>query len=160
MECGVNSPVQEAETFRTLAEIAIALAGFTGIVAVLGRRVRGEWTPLEWARLRDLLLASLGVVFFAFIPELLYSVIPELPTVWRISSGFFALYLSVLITCPARNDWPLGDRMEARRHGLVTRTSTDREPGGIREPRKCGHSANTKFRTSRLRRSAPVSSRL
>jgi hypothetical protein len=92
IEGGVNSPVREAETLQTLAEIAIALAGFTGIVAVLGRRVRGEWAPLEWARLRDLLLASLGVVFFAFIPQLLHSVIPEIPTVWRISSGLFALY--------------------------------------------------------------------
>ena len=59
--------------------------------------------------------------------------------------------LSVLITRPARNDWPLGDRMEARRHGFVTRTSTEREPGGTRERRKYGHSADTKFRATRVR---------
>jgi hypothetical protein len=39
-----------------------------------------------------LLLVSLGVVFFAFVPELLQLVISDVPTVWRVANGSFAVY--------------------------------------------------------------------
>ena len=60
-----------ADEFRTLAEIAVALAGFTGIVVALERRSSPGHSGTNRARLRELLLASLGVVFFVFIPTLL-----------------------------------------------------------------------------------------
>jgi hypothetical protein len=60
-----------ADEIRTLAEIAVALAGFTGIVVALERRSSSAHTGTNRARLRELLLASLGVVFFAFLPTLL-----------------------------------------------------------------------------------------
>jgi hypothetical protein len=84
--------VEEGETLRTLAEIGIALAGFTGIVAVLGRRARGDWTPLELAQMRLLLEASLGVVFFSLLPVLLQMAVESHQTTWRIANVFLAVF--------------------------------------------------------------------
>ena len=60
-----------ADEIRTLAEIAVSLAGFTGIVVALESRSAKGHALANRARLRELLLASLGVVFFAFVPTLL-----------------------------------------------------------------------------------------
>jgi len=60
-----------ADEFRSLAEIAVALAGFTGIVVALERRSSPAYSGTNRARLRELLLASLGVLFFVFMPTLL-----------------------------------------------------------------------------------------
>jgi len=60
----------DPEALRTFAELGIALAGFSGIVAVLGRRSQGEWSSLERARLFALLSTSLGATFFSVLPEL------------------------------------------------------------------------------------------
>ena len=35
--------MSEAETLRLIAEIAIAVAGFSGVVVALGRRAGGSW---------------------------------------------------------------------------------------------------------------------
>jgi hypothetical protein len=90
--------VEDAETLRTMAEVGIALAGFTGIVSVLGRRARGDWTPVELARMRLLLEASLGVVFFAFIPVLLKRAVASPDIVWRTCNVFLAVFqMSVVL---------------------------------------------------------------
>jgi hypothetical protein len=79
------------ETLRSLSEVAIALAGFTGIVAVLGHRAGGQWGPLEWLRLRMLLETSLGVVFLALIPVLLHQLETFQGPMWRVCNGVQAL---------------------------------------------------------------------
>ncbi len=87
-----------ADDFRTLAEIAIALAGFTGIVVALNGRSPDGRSPIGSARLRALLLESLGVVFFAFMPSLVDSALQNTALTWRISQLGFALYhLLVLV---------------------------------------------------------------
>jgi len=40
------------QTRYTMAEIAIALIGFSGVVTALGPRREGRWTPSERLRLR------------------------------------------------------------------------------------------------------------
>ena len=62
-----------ADDFRTLAEIAIAIAGFTGIVVALKGRSSSDRAVIGSARLRAPLLESLGVVCFAFMPSLVDS---------------------------------------------------------------------------------------
>jgi hypothetical protein len=83
--------VEAFETLRSLSEVAIALAGFTGIVAVLGRRAGGQWDPLEWLRLRMLLETSLGVVFLSLIPVLLHQLEALQGALWRVGNGLQAL---------------------------------------------------------------------
>jgi hypothetical protein len=87
-------------------EVSIAIAGFSGIVVVLGRRQAGEWTPAERLRLRGLLNASfapMGLSGLALI--LLASEVPS-EKVWRCSSGLYAVLYAVF--------WTHGMRLAAR----------------------------------------------
>jgi len=51
------------DTLSIFAEVAVALAGFSGIIIAFGRRSRGSLTPLELRRLSNL-YASSGLVLF------------------------------------------------------------------------------------------------
>ena len=55
-----------ADGLTAIAEVAIGLAGFSGVVVVLGRQP-GEFTRVETGRLVVLLLSSLGAMFFALV---------------------------------------------------------------------------------------------
>ena len=79
--------MDEAETLRTIAEIGIALAGFTGVVVVLGRRSRGDWSSLETLRLYILLATSLAAVFLSFVPILMLHGVASAEVAWRASNG-------------------------------------------------------------------------
>ena len=71
------------ELLQTLAELSITLVGFTGIVAVLGRRGEGEWSRIERAQLESLLSAGFCGVVFALAPLVVASAELEEPTIWR-----------------------------------------------------------------------------
>ena len=74
-------------------EVAIAIAGFSGIVAVVGQRGAGHWTEADQLRLRILLTASGVALIFAFTPFLLIDWIDS-SLVWRITSGLLALHFA------------------------------------------------------------------
>lgn len=88
--------MEEAETLRTIAEVAIAIAGFTGVVVVFGSRTRGEWTRLEADRLWLLLAQALLAALLAFVPILLHSGGLADQAVWRVSNGTFAIAFAAL----------------------------------------------------------------
>lgn len=67
----------------TVAEVSIALAGFTGVVAVLGNRRKHDWTAEERLQLRTLVETSLTAVFASFAPSVFYLVVTSEPAVWR-----------------------------------------------------------------------------
>jgi hypothetical protein len=83
-----------SDALATIAEIAIAVAGFSGVAAVLGRRSQGEWSPLDVFRLRSLLLSSLSIVIFCFLPIVLSLTVLESSLVWALSSGAWATWLA------------------------------------------------------------------
>ena len=76
-----------AGVLESIAEVAIALAGFGGVAAGLGYRARGTWS--EDDRLRLILLAGVGgaVVFACFLPYAIHHL--ETTPPWRLSSLFF-----------------------------------------------------------------------
>jgi len=76
---------------QTLAQLFIALVGFTGIVAVIGRRGQGEWDPLERARLDSLLWSSVGGVLFTLAPLLAAAAHVEPTLAWRAGNGIVAV---------------------------------------------------------------------
>ncbi len=75
----------------SLIEVAIALVGFSGIVAAVGRRGAGHWSKIDQLRLRILLSAGGAALSFAFLPFTMIDAIdPSLA--WRLCSGMLAIW--------------------------------------------------------------------
>ena len=87
----------------TVAEISVALAGFTGVVAVLGNRRNHDWTAEERLQLRTLVETSLTALFASFAPNVLYLVVTSEPSVWRWANLILgALHLANLVAFQRR----------------------------------------------------------
>lgn len=102
--------MDQADNLRTIAEVAIALAGFTGVVLVLGQRSVGTWSAAETSAIRVLLESSIGAAFFALFPAIVVSSFSDPIGGWRLSAGLLTLYHVAAI---ARAD--IVDRGEAAR---------------------------------------------
>jgi tellurite resistance protein TehA-like permease len=76
-----------------LAEVFVAFAGFTGIVATLGQRSEGKWRPVDAIRFRALLEASLAGLVFSVTPfGFHYFGVAEAIT-WSFGSALLAVYV-------------------------------------------------------------------
>ena len=75
----------------TVAEVSIALAGFTGVVAVLGNRRKHDWTAEERLQLRTLVETSLTALFASFAPSVLYQAMTSEPAIWRGANLFLGV---------------------------------------------------------------------
>ena len=78
------------EALATIAEVAIGLAGFSGIVVVLSRTYERRLTPLERYRMFLLLVPSLATSFLGLSIMALYA--SEVPGALRIGSGLLAVF--------------------------------------------------------------------
>ena len=83
------------EPFTTIAEIAIAITGFTAIAAVVGRRVGQEWKTGEILQFMVLIRTSVIVLFLSFAPAVVSHLVSSDDLVWRISSGMLGLALLI-----------------------------------------------------------------
>ena len=81
------------EVLVGLTEIAVALAGFTGVVVVFGSRSAGSWFPGDRLRLVFLLEASLTAGGFSLLALVLYTSMQSARNAWAIVSGLWALYM-------------------------------------------------------------------
>ncbi len=86
--------MREAETLRLIAELAIAITGFSGVVVVVRSRVHDSW---ETGRLWMLLIQALGAAFFAFVPLLLETAGFSVAANWRCSNGALGLFQLAVI---------------------------------------------------------------
>lgn len=82
-------------TFETIAQIGVALAGFAGIVGALAGEKLRPTHPEVWYPFWALISSGLGVVFVALCPFLLYYFRASEDIVWAASSAF----LFVLTAC-------------------------------------------------------------
>jgi hypothetical protein len=80
------------DSFRTIAEISVALTGFIGIILVLKHRDKS----FAQLGLSTILGASLGAMMFSFVPEFLGNFLSA-ETAWRVACGSFGLYHLFLI---------------------------------------------------------------
>ena len=78
--------MSDSDVLLTIAEVAVAFAGFSSLVSILGRRNSLDDPRVLGVRMRAMLLSSLVVVAFSILPVILgrYGTTPEL--VWRSSS--------------------------------------------------------------------------
>jgi hypothetical protein len=86
----------------TLAEVGIALAGFSGIVAVLGGRAGDTWSEVDRLRLSLLVHTSFAAVIWSFAPLLLTAADLSTAIVWQVTSGAYVAYLLVVLAYRSR----------------------------------------------------------
>ena len=85
--------MQGSDVLTILAEIFVAFAGFTGIVATLGQRSQGTWRPVDVLRFQGLLATSLGGLVFSVVPFGLHYAGVASPVIWGSGSALMAVYL-------------------------------------------------------------------
>jgi len=110
--------MDHVELLIGIAEIAIALAGFTGVVVVFGSRSAGTWHPGDRLRLGFLLEASLTAAGFSLLALLLLHTISDRPLTWAIMSAAWALFMTYSLYSSRRRI-----RQNADEHGDVDRTA-------------------------------------
>jgi hypothetical protein len=91
--------VQFEQVFTSAIETGIAAAGFSGIVAVLGRRAEGQWRPSDRVRVTLLLQTSFAAIGLSFLALALDGAGVAEPTIWKVGSACYALY-AVLAVLP------------------------------------------------------------
>ena len=64
------SVLPDSEIFIGLSALGLTVTGFSGLVAVLGRRATGSWTDRDRLQLEQLLELSIAVTFASLIPVL------------------------------------------------------------------------------------------
>jgi|TARA_B100001250_G_scaffold157512_1_gene135330 hypothetical protein len=102
----------ELDILMVIAEVAVAIAGFSAVVANFSK----NWSAQKGKQLHDLLYQS-GIVLFASLVPLIMSQQGEGPdeseTLWAISSAMYIFFALVTI---ARDFW------KARKSGIERRT--------------------------------------
>ena len=81
----------ETDVLFILAEVGVALAGFSAVIGVLGSRPGTSDVRVDGLRLQVMLESSLVVAGSAIIPVLLHHFGIESHAVWRISSATFLM---------------------------------------------------------------------
>ncbi|MFQ5515565.1 MAG: hypothetical protein ACE5FG_14205 [Myxococcota bacterium] len=85
--------VDESDVLHTLAEVSVAFAGFSGVVAVFGRRDPTTWSFADRLRFTTLIESSLIALLFCVLPSCLFALHLSEEAAWRTLSGLFAAYL-------------------------------------------------------------------
>jgi hypothetical protein len=91
--------MEPGEALGIAAQIAVALAGFAGVVVVFRREAVHEWSDIDKLRLRLLLANSILPLGLCMIGLLLLTIKPVPPGIWRWCSGLaFVLFLVFVAT--------------------------------------------------------------
>lgn len=77
----------DADVFLTLAEVAVAFAGFASLVAILGEKSAEDDPRVLGVRMRAMLLASLIVVAFSLFPVVVGRFGAEPATIWAVANA-------------------------------------------------------------------------
>ena len=88
-------------------QVAITTAGFSGVVAALGRRATGEWTQTEQLLLKMLLTASTSTLIFSFLPFVLID-LTSTEFAWRVCSGLLGSYYIAIVVIRSRQRRTVG----------------------------------------------------
>jgi hypothetical protein len=94
--------MQSHDILQTIAEVAVALTGFSGVVVVLGPRGSGSWSREDLLQLRTLVEPSLVALFGSFLPGTLLLAVRSEPFAWRLSNGALAMLGLVALVAFAR----------------------------------------------------------
>ena len=88
--------MQPSEALATAAQLAVALAGFAGVVVAFRSRSVHEWPKIDKFRLQILLTNSATPFALSIFAMILLSTTVDLVTIWRLCSIFtFVLLVGV-----------------------------------------------------------------
>ena len=87
--------MEPGDTLLTIAEIAIALAGFASLISVIGRRPSDTARATGSLRLRLMLEVSFRNAAFALLPLPFVGISPSDPMLWRIFSGLYLVVTTI-----------------------------------------------------------------
>jgi len=120
--------MDSGSVLSTAVEVAIAIGGFAGIVIVLGPSRGHDWSASSRLLLSALLLMSIAVAAFGFLPQILgvAGVVDEV--LWRVASSLHAVYLAGIIGYRVRQTVRLPSA--ERSVGLATRALIGTAPVG------------------------------
>ena len=85
------------DSLQTIAEVGVALAGFSGLVVAL-RKKTGPLSEVEKYRLQVLLTLAFGAVFLSFLPEILTSLELQTGRAWLYSGFALCIYSIVFLS--------------------------------------------------------------
>jgi len=108
-----------SEALSSAIEVAIAMAGFSGIVVAVGRRGAGDFSSADQLRLRVLLTASGVAGAFAFAPFILLDTGLEEGLVWRLGTAAQAVWFVGIMLYRRRQALQLGTIFVASPRRLV-----------------------------------------
>ena len=94
--------MEGSDILQTIAEVAIALTGFTGIVVALGDRSHAPLSGFGRARFRILLAGSLAALILSLLPFLLHHNGVPPHAIWAICSGLVVLYMVPIVIVDVR----------------------------------------------------------
>ena len=87
--------MEAQDVFLTIAEISVAFAGFSGVVAVFGRRSPDKWRSGDILRFWQMIEVSLSALIFSLLPFILHYIgLPDAST-WATCSALLAVISSV-----------------------------------------------------------------
>ena len=85
--------MENAGILQLLAELALGVLGFSGVVAVLGRRSAGEWAPIDRFRFFGMIRITAFVLVLAVLPFPFHSAGFASEAIWGWCSGVGAVLL-------------------------------------------------------------------
>ena len=86
-----NSP----DTLLGLAEVAIALAGFSAIVVVLKRGEAGSWSRVDADRFIGMVIHAVFAVIFCFLPSIVNVIVQDAVTTLHVTCGILGAQILV-----------------------------------------------------------------
>ena len=91
--------MEPGEALGITAQIAVALAGFAGVVVAFRREAVHEWSAIDKLRLRLLLSNSMLPLGLSMLGLLLLTIKPMPPVMWRWCSAIeFVVFLLFVVT--------------------------------------------------------------
>jgi len=102
--------MEPSEALTAAAQIAVALAGFAGVVVAFRSGSLHDWSPLDRLRLWLLLGNALGPLFACLLGMLLLAIKPTPPSIWQWCSGFSVLLFLAFGFVSRRRQATLGAR--------------------------------------------------
>lgn len=112
--------MQSHDMLQTIAEVAVALTGFSGVVVVLGARGGGSWSGEDLLQLRTLVEPSLLALFASFLPGTIQLAVSSEALAWRLSNGVLGVLGLVALAAFARRSRLAGTTIGQRVLAAVT----------------------------------------